>query len=68
MIVEITGTCQYENCNKPATTIACGHCRANIGHPIPACYCDDHAAKVGNEGSPEYTVDCPNCGCRFGVN
>ncbi len=26
------------------------------------------ADKILGEDSPEYTVDCPKCGCRFGVN
>lgn len=70
MIIEIVGTCQYEGCDKPATRIACGRNGWNNsrGHPIPACYCDDHATHVADEMSPEYFHECPNCGCTSGVN
>jgi hypothetical protein len=31
-------------------------------------YCDTHAEVAAEQECPEYTVHCPNCGCRFGVN
>jgi len=61
-IAEVTGTCQYEGCSKEAEEIACGRERG-LG-----CFCEDHARIVTDEGNPEYTVGCPNCGCQFGVN
>ena len=70
MITRIKGTCQYEDCTLPATSIACGRREydQDAGHPEPACYCDVHAAAVASERQPECWVGCPNCGCRFGVN
>ena len=68
MITEITGKCAYEGCNKLATHIACGRDWDKTGHPNVACYCSHHANIVSDERSPEYIVDCPNCGCAFGVN
>lgn len=63
-MIELTegAKCSFENCDKPATTIACG----KTGHPEPALYCKTHATAVKNEDSPEYTEVCPNCGCQFG--
>lgn len=64
MITEVSGQCQYENCTEAATSIACGrHYHADVG-----CYCDKHADLVVDENCPEYHENCPNCGCRFGVN
>lgn len=75
MIIEISGYCQYEDCEQPATVIACGR-RAwknddpdkDEGHPIPGCYCLTHGRLVSDERAPEYTDECPNCGCMFGIN
>ena len=61
--------CQWKGCDRPATQLACGQDDwQGGGHPTPAMYCEEHAGQVKDEGCPEYTVDCPNCGCRFGVN
>ena len=70
MIFEITGQCAFEDCDQPATVVACGRKRwdKDEGHPHAACYCRTHANEVVDEGSPEYSADCPNCGCEFGVN
>ena len=71
MITEIKGKCQYEECDKEATHIASGRAKywePSEGNPEPGCYCSKHATDVSNEGHPEYDVDCPNCGCLFGVN
>lgn len=70
MITKIEGTCQYEGCGEPATEIAEG--RRYKGKPLVAhklgLYCEAHANLVSDEGTPEYVVGCPNCGCMFGVN
>ena len=61
--------CEHEDCDRPATAIACGRRYGNLpGHPEPGVYCELHANEVVGEGSPEYVDDCPNCGCGFGVN
>lgn len=71
MITKIEGNCQYEGCNKPATTIASGRVSYDTrekSHPKPGLYCDSHALSVPLEGNPEYIEKCPNCRCHFGVN
>ena len=30
--------------------------------------CHAHMGKLLHEDNPEYFVDCPACGCEFGVN
>lgn len=73
MITEIPkdAKCQYEDCDAPATRIACGresYMAEAKRHPNPAVYCDVHASMVTDEGYPEYGHTCPNCGCESGVN
>ena len=71
MIVKIEGTCAFAGCDKPAEFIACGRQSYSEDipcHPKPACYCRLHADLVADERNPEYTDECPNCGCVFGVN
>ena len=68
MITEITGTCAWEGCDKPATHIAAGGSggwTAIKGHEKPACYCKAHAESVQAEGISEYHIKCPNCRCMF---
>lgn len=62
--------CQFDECEQPATEIACGRdgCGDRKGHPEPGVYCKAHADVIANENNPEYWDQCPNCGCRFGVN
>ncbi len=62
MIIEITGKCQYEGCKRNATHIASDR------RKIVRLYCETHADWVADDDIPEYVVNCPNCGCRFGVN
>ena len=68
MITQITGTCAWEGCDKPATHIAAGAglgWGAIKGHEKPACYCKSHAESVQAEGISEYHIKCPNCRCLF---
>lgn len=66
--------CAYENCEEEATTLACGrkeypwNKERKREHPTVAKYCPIHAYEVADERSPEYHTECPNCGCKFGVN
>ena len=65
MIVRVKGrTCQFDGCERDATTIAAG--REPVIHV--GVFCDTHAEVVADEGSPEYTYYCANCGCLQGVN
>lgn len=61
--------CQYEGCTAPATCVAVGrdNTRRKKGHPKIAFYCEIHRECIADEGSPEYTASCPNCGCMFGI-
>lgn len=76
MIIKIEGRCAWVGCDKPATHVAAGRAaddllsRSALGerHPAPACYCEEHAEEVADEGYPEYRTECPNCECKFGVN
>jgi hypothetical protein len=61
----IAGQCRYNGCTAAATTTACGR-DEYPREPTP--YCEPHARIVGDDGAPEYTEACPNCGCRYGVN
>jgi len=56
--------CAFEGCENVATEVVKGR----TGHPDIGAYCEAHAQEVEVEENPEYVVDCPNCGCRFGVN
>lgn len=60
----ITQICSFKDCKELGTTIAVGH----SGHFPLGIYCDKHAQIVANDTLPEYTVNCPCCGCKFGVN
>jgi hypothetical protein len=73
MITKIKGTCQYENCGQPATHIACAQEAACLMAGVkyrdkPRCFCQKHAEAVSVQTHPEYTCECPNCHCIFGVN
>lgn len=66
----LVGRCEWDGCHETATHIACGRWTyiGNGGHQIPGCYCEAHAQAVAEECNPECTAECPNCGCRFGIN
>jgi hypothetical protein len=66
MELKIGDKCQYGECEFMATQVSCG--KKYTAHPLPNVYCDAHADIVANEGEPEYTNVCPNCGCISGVN
>lgn len=55
--------CEYKGCDRDAEYIAYSRYLRQVG-----VYCDWHTTRVTDEDSPEYEVDCPNCGCNFGVN
>ncbi len=55
--------CRFPGCKKDAIFLAAG-----ILNNQPKFYCEEHAVAIADEGNPEYIVDCPNCGCKFGVN
>jgi hypothetical protein len=69
-----TGTCRYDGCNNPATTIASGQREYDRDRPLEprqyptGFYCDYHTAIVTDFHNPEYQTVCPNCLCHFGVN
>jgi len=60
--------CAYPDCERPATDIATGRrYLGDDGLPL-GYYCRVHAEAAQDQGIPEYTESCPNCGCMFGVN
>jgi len=66
MKTRLSERCEWEDCKKKATTFASGHEDRYEGRA--GSYCDEHAEWIADEGGPEYTASCPNCGCMFGVN
>ncbi len=65
------GKCAFDGCENLAEFLACGkelHSEDHPSHPAPAHYCRTHMETVVDEGNPEYTAECPNCKCEFGVN
>jgi hypothetical protein len=54
--------CEHTGCDEPAECLAAGR------KGVVGVYCLNHALEVEDEDRPEYIVDCPNCGCGFGVN
>jgi hypothetical protein len=73
MITKIEGVCQFTGCDKPAQFIAGHHGTwdSKAGDYVgkhAGCYCEKHAHAIADSGLPEYIDDCPNCGCRHGVN
>lgn len=69
IILEAGDVCQYENCEEPATAIACGRELpiGLVGHPEPNVYCSKHAREVVEEDAPVIYECCPNCACKFSV-
>lgn len=65
LLLNPSGPCQYDGCDRSATDYAEGR---DDGHRSVNAYCETHAKAVADEGSPEYGVCCPCCGCSFGVN
>lgn len=55
--------CEAEGCRRKATVIAANSESGKVGAFCEPC--GDHFAERTN---PEYTVNCPNCECHFGVN
>ena len=55
--------CEWPGCLEMATDMVYNKRAMAVFH-----YCRHHADYVSNFDNPEYTVDCPNCGCVFGVN
>lgn len=58
--------CKFHNCTNHATFIASG--RTRQGDCVTGRFCSEHFPQVVAANHPEYVVDCPNCGCKFGVN
>lgn len=62
--------CCFPGCELPGETLAVGRdeWRGDKKASPMGFYCEIHADSVSDEGSPEYVVSCPCCGCLFGVN
>lgn len=56
--------CEYKNgCDKEGTELVYSR---HVDQVLHACL--DHARIIVDEGSPEYTMTCQNCGCFLPVN
>ena len=71
--IKIGEICEFKGCMKRAEFLAQG--RKNYlskndktRHAEVGVFCEEHAVSVQEEGNPEYTTECPNCACLFGVN
>lgn len=60
---ELEGGCEYEGCTNKAD-----HVVYDREEEVVKCLCSIHEYEVADSQAPEYIVDCPNCGCKFGVN
>lgn len=74
-ITQMTKTCQFKGCAKKATIIAATRQeyyfhdkQEEVENLLLGCYCREHAVEIQCSSSPEYTTECPNCGCQMGVN
>jgi len=59
--------CEQPGCDRLADVIVYDE---NV--PALRAACEEHGDEIVERGktgvgSPEYNVDCPNCGCHFGV-
>lgn len=62
--------CQHPGCSQRGVVPAGGRAifdEPETGRPKPEMYCESHALDMQNQGASEYTVVCPNCGCKFSV-
>ena len=68
------GFCEFNGCDAPATTLACGGRGIDDEPSLRALplgfYCGAHAAAAAESGDhlPEYLHTCIACGCLQGVN
>lgn len=61
--LESDSKCEWPRCKEAGEVVAYGDDFEQIW-----LLCRCHANLVLNAPGPEYVVDCPNCGCEFGVN
>ena len=55
--------CEYADCQNEANYMVFSRKLNSVYF-----YCDYHRDDVLEEGSPEYTDTCMNCGCEQGIN
>lgn len=55
--------CEYEDCEQMATQVVYSR-----NKQLVVFCCEQHGDVVVDEGNTLYIDDCPNCGCRTGVN
>jgi len=59
----VNGKCEQVGCENEAISLV--YSRSS---KVVLRLCDGCGDLVKEQGAPEYGVDCPNCGCEFGVN
>jgi len=57
------GPCAYDGCDNQADEIVYNRDKDEV-----QIYCDYHADLILDQGCPEYTQCCPNCGCYIPIN
>jgi len=55
--------CENEKCNNKQICVVFSRHKDEL-----MAVCEKCSEKIVEERAPEYVVDCPNCGCWFGVN
>ena len=55
--------CSFEECPKQATGLAYSRKKEKV---VKVCH--EHALIIVEEDAPEYTTNCPHCGCFIPVN
>lgn len=65
---DLGNLCSHSGCKNSATRPAAPHESDNGEKQALPWYCEKHAKEVSESKNPEYVVDCPACGCSFGVN
>lgn len=58
-----TSKCEIKGCRRKGKEIVYSRDRGKV-----LICCESCADEVEEEGGPEYTHTCENCGCRCGIN
>lgn len=62
-LIEHMDKCTYEDCQEGSTDLVESR---KLNKVIKTCY--KHAEVVVEEENPEYTINCPYCGCWIPIN
>lgn len=62
MITEVQSKCSVAGCANDATVLV-----ADSQYSETVVCCEKHAQEIDQLSHSEYSAECPNCHCRFGV-